>query len=166
MTQLYPYDETLSYHLANLALVGEIQPIWEAADPRNPELDDLFSIPRQGYGLVFFLGILYQLQNPYYALKALARATRYCLISTRIAQVTTDRGVRFADVPVAYLVAPTETNNDSTNYWIFSDAGLRRILDRTGWEIVDYMTVGAAVDSDPASSDRDERAFCLVRSRG
>ena len=130
------------------------------------DLDSQFSLPRQGYGLVFFLGILYHLQNPYYALKALARATRYCLISTRIAQVTTDRGVRFADVPVAYLVAPTETNNDSTNYWIFSDAGLRRILDRTGWEIVDYMTVGAAVDSDPASSDRDERAFCLVRSRG
>ncbi len=53
MTQLYPYDETLSYHLANLALVGEIQPIWEAADPRNPELDDLFSIPRQEYAHLF-----------------------------------------------------------------------------------------------------------------
>jgi tRNA (mo5U34)-methyltransferase len=132
--------------------------IWEV------DLDSRFALPREHYGLVFFLGTLYHLQNPYYALRALARCTRHCLLSTRVAQVTVDRQVRLADAPVAYLVAPTETNNDPTNYWIFSPAGLRRILDRTGWTILDYMTVGATTDSDPASPDRDERAFCLLRS--
>lgn len=129
------------------------------------DLDSQFRLPRDDYGLVMLLGILYHLQNPYYVLKELARRSRHLLLSTRIAQVTSDRAVRFAEVPVAYLVAPTETNNDPTNYWIFSDAGLRRILDRTGWEVVDLMTVGCTIDSEPASMERDERAFCLVRSR-
>lgn len=50
MDQVYPYDDELSYHLANLALVGEVQPIWEASDPKSPDLDDLFAIPRPQYG--------------------------------------------------------------------------------------------------------------------
>jgi tRNA (mo5U34)-methyltransferase len=132
--------------------------IWEI------DLDAQFALPRQRYGLVLFLGILYHLQNPFYALQALSTRARHCLLSTRVAQVTVDRRVRLADAPVAYLVEPTETNNDPTNYWIFSSAGLRRLLDRTGWTILDYITVGATTDSDPASPDRDERAFCLLRS--
>jgi hypothetical protein len=128
------------------------------------DLDAQFALPRERYGLVLFLGILYHLQNPYYALLSLARSARYCVLSTRVARFTQDKQVRFGDVPVAYLVGPSETNNDSTNYWIFSPAGLRRILERTGWTIVDYLAVGATGDSDPASADRDERAFCLLRS--
>jgi tRNA (mo5U34)-methyltransferase len=129
------------------------------------DLDSQFRLPRERYGLVVFLGILYHLQNPYYVLQELARRARHLVLSTRIAQVTTDHAVRFADVPVAYLVAPTETNDDPTNYWIFSDAGLRRIADRTGWDVLDYITVGHTIDSEPAAMDRDERAFCLLRSR-
>ena len=129
------------------------------------DLDAEFRLPRDNYGLIFFLGILYHLQNPYYALSALARATRHVFISTRIAQVTTDHSVRFADVPVAYLVHPTECNNDPSNYWIFSDAGLRRILSRTGWEVLEYIRVGQTVDSDPATAAGDERVFCLARSQ-
>jgi tRNA (mo5U34)-methyltransferase len=129
------------------------------------DLDAQFRLPRDNYGLIFFLGILYHLQNPYYALSALARATRHVFISTRIAQVTTDHSVRFADVPVAYLVHPTECNNDPSNYWIFSDAGLRRILSRTGWEVLEYIRVGQTVDSDPATAAGDERVFCLARSQ-
>ena len=68
-------------------------------------------------------------------------------------------------LPVAYLLDPTECNNDNTNYWIFSEAGLRRILSRTGWDILDFITLGNDRDSDPASPKGDERAFCLVRSR-
>jgi tRNA (mo5U34)-methyltransferase len=40
----------------------------------------------------------------------------------------------------------------------FSRAGLHRILDRTGWDICCYGT-------DPSSANKDERAFCLIRSR-
>ena len=44
-------------------------------------------------------------------------------------------------------------------------AGLRRILHRTGWDVLDYMSVGNTTQSDPASPGGDERAVCLLRSR-
>lgn len=133
-------------------------------------LDAQFSVPQQAYGLVFFLGILYHLKNPFYVLEALAHTTEYCLISTRIAKFNArfskpDRRTNLSQIPVAYLLDDLESNNDSTNYWIFSDAGLRRILKRTGWEVCDYITVGNTANSDPASGEGDERAFCLARSR-
>jgi hypothetical protein len=129
------------------------------------DLDSQFSLPRPRYGLAVFLGILYHLQNPFYALKTLARHARHALISTRIARGTTDHRVEFDAVPVAYLVDPAECNNDATNYWIFSDAGLKRVLDRTGWELLDYARLGATQWSDPATPQGDERAFVLARSR-
>ena len=137
------------------------------------DLDAQFELPRERYGLVLFLGILYHLKNPYYALETLARRARFMLLSTRIAQYSRRQGgegeaiqgVTLAQVPVAYLVAPDETNGDATNFWIFSEPGLRRILDRSGWDVCCFRTFGAVGRSDPASADGDERAFCLARSR-
>jgi len=129
------------------------------------DLDTQFEMPIDHYGLIFFLGTLYHLQNPFYILRSLSKAADYCILSTRVAQVTTDRQTRLSNLPVAYLVSPYETNNDPTNYWIFSDLGLRRLVDRSGWDICSYGTVGEKVDSDPSSANRDERAFCLLRSR-
>jgi 2-polyprenyl-3-methyl-5-hydroxy-6-metoxy-1,4-benzoquinol methylase len=130
------------------------------------DLDSQFRLPRQQYGLVLFLGILYHLQNPIYVLRSLAEHSQHLLLSTRIARVTADRSVRLARAPVAYLLDPTETNNDSTNWWIFSPAGLERLIDRSGWDVLDQMTVGRTEgDSDPSRPDRDERAFYLLRSR-
>jgi hypothetical protein len=48
---------------------------------------------------------------------------------------------------------------------MFTEAGLRRILDRCGWDVLDFATFGNTTDSDPASREGDERAFCFVRSR-
>ena len=53
MAQEYPYDEEMSYHLVNLALVGEVQPLWESLNPKHPDLDDLFAIPREQYPNLF-----------------------------------------------------------------------------------------------------------------
>lgn len=128
------------------------------------DLDSQFSLPRKNYGLIFFLGTLYHLKNPFYTLEALAKSTRYCLISTRIARMSLDKQTNFADQPMAYLLDAHECNNDATNYWIFTEPGLRRILARTGWNILDYSSFGNTVDSDPATSDGDERAYCLVES--
>jgi hypothetical protein len=89
---------------------------------------------------------------------------RYCLLSTRVAQVTPS-GTRMNDEPLAYLLGPTEANNDPTNFWIFSSAGLRRLCERTGWKIKDFTTIGCTRGSDPAHGDRDERAYCLLESR-
>jgi len=129
------------------------------------DLDAQFTLPRESYGLVFFLGILYHLKNPFYVLEALSRCAEFCLISTKITRFASDKQTRLAGVPVAYLLDEREANNDPTNFWVFSDAGFRRILKRTGWEIRDYMTVGNTINSDPASPEGDERAFCLVQSR-
>ncbi|MFI4969151.1 MAG: class I SAM-dependent methyltransferase [Lysobacterales bacterium] len=140
------------------------------------DLDARFELPGERYGLAFFLGILYHLKNPFGALESLARCARHALVSTRIARYNLApdaRGsnginasrVELRSVPVAYLVDSHETNNDPTNYWMFSEAGLRRVLDRAGWDVLDFMTVGNVRASDPASNAGDERAFCLVRSR-
>jgi hypothetical protein len=63
------------------------------------------------------------------------------------------------------LLAPQECNNDDTNFWIFTDEGLKRLADRTGWKVLSYLTVGETKSSTPADPDRDERAFCLLERR-
>lgn len=143
---------------------------------REIDLDRQFELPGKEYGLAFFLGILYHLKNPYAALESLAETAHHAVISTRIARynVAEDRMgqdglnhnlLELADVPAAYLVAPLETNNDPTNYWMFTEAGLKRILDRCGWDLMAWTSLGDTEQSDPATAEHDERAFCLVRSR-
>lgn len=146
-------------------------------DILETDLDSQFKLPAERYELAFFLGILYHLKNPYLALESLAKSARYAFISTRVVRFNVSKGaegntgevnetrIALQKAPVAYLVAPDETNNDATNFWMFSEAGLKRILDRCGWDIVDFMTLGNTVDSDPATAKGDERAFCYVRSR-
>jgi hypothetical protein len=145
-------------------------------DIHEVDLDARFDLPGERYGLAFFLGILYHLKNPLGALESLARSARYALVSTRIARYNlapkapTTGPVNMArvvlqSIPLAYLVDTFETNNDPTNYWMFSEAGLRRVLDRAGWDVLDFITLGNTTTSDPATNAGDERAFCLVRSR-
>lgn len=127
------------------------------------DVDSQFVLKNE-YDLVLCLGILYHIKNPFYFLETLASNSRYCLLSTRIFKVTADLKHNLSDVPVSYLVGPTETNNDSTNYWIFTDCGLRRILERAGWRIIFMESYGTLIDSNPSSMDKDERAFCLLES--
>lgn len=141
------------------------------------DLDRQFSLPGRHYRFAFFLGILYHLKNPFGALEALSEHAAFAVVSTRIARfnratdaapgaggANADR-VALRGVPVGYLVDPRECNDDHTNYWIFSEAGLRRLFDRTGWDVLEFATFGNTVDSDPARPDGDERAFALLRSR-
>ncbi len=128
------------------------------------DLDAQFSLPETEYDLVFFLGILYHLKNPYYAMEHLAKRARHLFVSTRIARFTPD-GTSIEGSTVAYLLDRTESNNDATNFWIFSRAGLLRLFDRTGWEVLAFKTVGDTVQSNPRDNDHDERAFALLRQR-
>jgi hypothetical protein len=163
------------------------QTLGSSVEIHEVDLDSQFRLPRNDYGLVSFLGILYHLKNPYYALEELAKSSRHLLLSTRVAQYARPLHlrlpgarllgslveklpiarpmVRMAELPVAYLVDERECNNDPTNFWIFSVEGLKRILTRSGWEILDFKTFGNRFRSDPASKEGDERAFCLARSR-
>ncbi len=129
------------------------------------DLDSQFRLPKEQYDMVFLLGILYHLKNPYYVLETLARHCRYCCLSTRIARQTADRKVPLEKAPVAYLLDPDECNNDPTNFWIFSAPGLLRLLDRTGWNVLASNRVGDTKRSDPSSDDHDERMFVVMESR-
>lgn len=127
---------------------------------RSVDLDSQFSFGQQ-YDAVFFLGTLYHLKNPFFLLESLARVTKYCFVSTRIAKQTAD-GQPLSPHPVAYLLGPRECNDDVTNFWIFSDHGLKRLIERTGWKLLSYVTIGDTISSTPADLDHDERAFCLL----
>lgn len=140
------------------------------------DLDARFDLPGKQYGLAFFLGILYHLKNPFGAMESLARVAKHAVVSTRIARYNVagdacgqhglnSQRVTIMDMPVAYLVDSYESNNDPTNYWIFSEVALKRLFDRCGWDLLEYKSLGDSHDSDPASSAHDERAFCLLRSR-
>ena len=151
------YNGTLGFRALKAALSSSVD-----LEIRNIDVD--LGLANSTYGLTFCLGVLYHLRNPLGFLEALARHSRYCILSTRIAQLSV-RGTYIEADPVAVLLGPKETNNDSTNYWIFSEAGLKRAFERTGWELCDYFTTGRQDGSDPVRADRDQRAFCMLRSK-
>ncbi len=151
------FNRTLGFDALRNALNSSVE--FKASD-----IDRGLDLAGRTYGLAVCLGVLYHLKNPFGLLETLSRHARYCVLSTRIAQVTV-KGAAMESEPVAYLLNPSEANGDSTNYWIFSEAGLRRILDRTGWDLCDYATTGCQNRSDPARVDRDQRAFCMIRSK-
>lgn len=126
------------------------------------DLDSQFQLT--GYSdLAVFLGLLYHLKNPFYVLEELSRHARACVLSTRVA--------RFVDnaMPLggcsAYLLDADECNGDATNFWVFNEAGLRRLLHRTGWDVQALLTIGDEALSNPRDADHDERAFVYATSR-
>lgn len=131
---------------------------------RSLDLDSRGQRFAERYDAVFLLGILYHLKNLFSILGTLAHVTRYRFLSTRIARQTAD-GSPLSNYPVAYLLGPEECNNDSTNFWIFSDTRLKRLIHRTGWNILAYTTIGDTNNSTPADPNQDERAFCVLETR-
>lgn len=130
---------------------------------REIDVDSEFPLDSH-YGLTLCLGILYHLKNPFFVLERVARVSQYCVLSTRIARRLPGGDPMPANHALAYLLGEEELNRDDTNFWIFSEPGLRRLLERTRWEILEFFTTGNKSASDPVSPDRDERAFCLLRS--
>jgi hypothetical protein len=133
------------------------------------DLDHDFRLPRE-YHLAFLLGTLYHLRNPFLTLEAVSRCSRFCILSTKVARYVPVKG-RFlrhnqydiSRVPVAYLLDAYEVNRaDPTNYWVFSEACLRRILQRAGWTVLEYLVLGNP-DAQPAS-EHEARAWCLLKS--
>jgi hypothetical protein len=129
------------------------------------DLERELFLPEPLYGLAFLLGTLYHLKNPFHVLESLATRARYLLLSTRVARYTPGRRTDLAEEPVAYLLAAGEAASDWTNFWIFSEAGLGRLLDRSGWRVADYLVVGPGESAEPAACGADARAFCLAESR-
>jgi tRNA (mo5U34)-methyltransferase len=130
------------------------------------DLDHRPNLPGSHYGLAIMLGVLYHLKNPFLVLETLARHSRHILLSTRVASLTPDRKLNYGALPMAYLVDEDELNHDPTNFWIFSEEGLKRIVRRSGWNILSYTTSGPPASSaDPVSPAGDVRAYILAESR-
>lgn len=128
------------------------------------DLDSQFQI-HSTYDFAMFLGILYHVKNPFYILEQLSQRFKYMAVSTRVVRHFNATSPEMSGYTASYLVGPQESNNDSTNYWMFTDAGLKQLVDRTGWDIVSYRTVGDTQTSNPQDSNRDERAFAILRSK-
>ena len=158
-------DHPVANHNGMQGLRALHEALGSSIEIHTVDLDSQFMLPNDNYRLVFFLGVLYHLKNPYYVLEMLARQCDYCVLSTRIANTLPGQRIELRDAPIAYLLDEQELNNDETNYWIFSEAGLRRLLKRTRWEICDFFTAGVTSRSDPNSLDRDQRVWCLLKSR-
>lgn len=122
---------------------------------RNVELD-------RDYGFTFAMGILYHLRNPLYFLNMLCMHSEYVLLSTRIASHAPD-GTEIKNISVGYLVGSDELNGDPTNYWIFSLAGVRQLIKRSGFNIVGELCIGEVGKSTPHVNNEDERYFALLK---
>lgn len=129
------------------------------------DVDAQFTLPRNDFSLALILGALYHLKNPMFLLETVSRHAQQALISTRLARRIPGLQPSAKDVPMAYLLGADELNADESNFWIFTEAGFRRMLARTNWHIGDYMTIGDRKDSDPVSLEHDERVFCRAESR-
>ena len=129
------------------------------------DIDTHPNFPAPHYGFTLMLGVLYHLKNPYLVLEELARRSDYIFLSTRIAQLAPDRKTGYGGNPVAYLVEEDELNADYTNFWIFTEEGLKRIVRRTGWDILHYAASGNVAKSDPVTPEGDSRAYIVAKSR-
>ncbi len=129
------------------------------------DLDSFFTLPVKRFGTIFFAGLLYHLKNPYYALEYFAKHTEYMFFNTRIFSRLPGSTIDMREEPIAYFLNDDELNNDPTNYWIFTEASLKRILHRTGWEILQFTPVDNVRDARPDALQKGERAFCLLKSK-
>ncbi len=120
-------------------------------------------LPRKHYGLIVCFGLVYHLKNPLQLLDLLARSCRYCLVNSKIASTFPGIEQDLKSIPAAYLLDADELNNDWTNYWIFTDAGLRRLLKRAGFGVLSSESSAPHQPSAPAGGD--QRMSCLVKSR-
>jgi len=131
------------------------------------DIDKSLALPSDDYGLVLLLGVLYHLKNPFLVLENLAKRARYCLLSTALTAVAPQVKSDVSSSPLGFLASERELNGDATVFWIFTDSGLRRLLERTNWEICDYRIFSTEDrwKEDPDRPIADLRAFCLLRSK-
>ena len=128
------------------------------------DIDTQFTLPKREYGLAFILGALYHLKNPFYLLETVSKHARQTILSTRIASRFPNVDASLREVSAAYLLSATELNDDNSNFWIFTEAGLRRMLTRTNWEVLALKSFGDTEASNPIEAAHDERVFCLAQS--
>lgn len=159
---IYDYGPTNYNGLRGARLLKEELP--SAVQIYERDLDSQFELQGE-YDLILFLGILYHLKNPYLALERLAKHSRHLIISTRVCRHFIAGGQDVSDISAAYLLGPDESNNDATNYWIFTTVGLLRLFKRTGWDVIAAKHLGDVETSNPQDNARDERVIAVLARR-
>lgn len=132
------------------------QELYSEVNIYEQDLDSQFTLDGR-YDLAIFLGIFYHLKNPYYALETIGKHSDFMLFSTRVCRHYKSGSPDISNASLAYLLGPDESNNDATNYWIFTLEGLMRIFERTGWRLVAGYTIGDTIASNPQDQHADER---------
>lgn len=158
-------DNPITHHNGMLGPRALIQNTTHDIAIHDVDLDDQWSMPRQQYGLTFLLGVLYHLKNPIAVLEKIAKHSRFLILSTRIARHFPGVSQPLHETPTAYLVGQNELNRDDSNYWIFTQAGLVRVLERSHFRVTSLITTGDTRASNPIDKRHDERAFVLAESR-
>lgn len=131
---------------------------------RALNIDEQCRLPQLRFGLGLALGVIYHLKNPFVLLDQLARCCDWVILSSRIMATAPGLPGRIDTVPVAFLLEEDQLNADNSNFWIFTDACLRRMIARSKFEVVRSFRVSLTPESDPVSLEGDERAFYLLRS--
>ncbi|MBI4904340.1 MAG: methyltransferase domain-containing protein [Acidobacteria bacterium] len=130
---------------------------------QSTDLDERCQMPDGRFAVVCCFGLLYHLKNPFYLLERLARSADMLLMSTRIISRMPSTSQAISREPMAYLVLADELNNDNSNFWLFTEECLRRLLHRAHWKVVH-----AVVKRLPATSatldQSDERIFMVLKS--
>lgn len=161
--------EVLDYPPTNYNAMRGVKALKQALESPvgiySTNLDRRPEWPGAGYGLTIMGGVLYHLKNPFLVLEELAARSRHIFLSTRIAEYSPKHQVNYRGNPVAYLVDDLELNNDSTNFWILTESCLKRLMRRSGWDVMHYKVVGGGKKSDPVSPNGDARAYVLAKSR-
>ena len=160
--------DAIDFEPTNFNQMGGIRILKQALNSavtiHSVDLDSQFSLPSERYDTIFLLGILYHLKNPFFVLEKLARIARRCFLGTRIAKKTPD-GHSFAKYRSHICWNQRNAIATVPIFWIFSGEGLKRLIHRTGWNILVYTTIGDTINSTPADPDHDERAFCVLESK-
>lgn len=119
-------------------------------------MDGGVAFPGHQFNAGLALGLLYHLKNPYGFLESLRQCCWHLLLSTAVV-MDRDR-----DEAVAYLVGEQEENADPTNFWLLTPGCLRRLLERTRWEVLAWRE---APESAEGARRANARVFVLARAK-
>jgi hypothetical protein len=121
------------------------------------DIDFDFDLLRQ-YDLAIFQGVIYHLRNPYGALLHIAMHAQRMVCNTRVFTHLPD-GTYVENSAICYLWDRREGGAvGASDFVAMTPAGLRVMLKRAGWKVLDEVRVGAVGESDPLT--KDERMFC------
>lgn len=118
------------------------------------------------WDMILFLGTLYHLPNPIRVLRKLSVIAAQIFSSTRVFDILPgDKNVNLTNRQVAYLVTPTESNDDATNWWMLSETAVKLMFERSGWRVQASRRIDQLVGkAEPADPKKDGRLFLSAHS--